>query len=129
VHVTDLVEQQATESPIDVEQGRSLYGSSDGDWIVVVTPLGSIPPPTIVVGKSFRGTSTLMYLGDPADAVRQVYHHLRATEESPQARLADLIGVKQPSVSRYVTGEREPDLSSAGWSCLVRQLFQCRWGI
>lgn len=128
--MTDMIEQkQATESTADAEQGRSLYGSSDGDWMIVVTPLGSIPPPTIAVGKSFHGTSTLMYLGTPVDAVTQVYCHLQSTEQQPQAKLAKVLGVSQQTVSRYVAGTSQPYLSNGGWSCLVRWVFQCRWGV
>lgn len=119
----------APEPVAEAEQARSLYGSIDGQWLILTSPLGSIPPPTIAVGKPFYATTVLAYLGPPADVVRQIYNHFQTTEQRPQERLAALIGVTQQSVSRYAAGTSEPYLSSGGWSCLVRQVFQSRWGI
>jgi len=108
---------------------RGVYGSRDGDWLIVESPVGIITPPIITVGNQKR----LHWLGSTSDVVMKLYVNLCASHVPDprsgrrrrdgalpaQEALAKLLGVKQQSVSRYVRGY-EPQLTGEGWRSAVR---------
>lgn len=100
---------------------RSLYGAPDGTWALLESPLGTIPPPTIAVSRGMPArTVYLPRLGSPTDVIRQVYEQLKVHPRAgAQEAIAQLLGVKQQTVSRYVAGAL-PETPLAGWSGLVR---------
>jgi hypothetical protein len=114
------------------EVRRSLYGSPDGEWLVMERAVtGLISPAEIMLS----GTHRLVYLGAPCDVVSAVYGALVAkfagTRQGGrgadvQQVMADMLGVGQQAVSRYVNTGTEPRLKPSGWSNLVRAYFGLR---
>lgn len=102
---------------------RSLYGSPDGTWALMETPVGTIPPPFLLVSRGVPAALVeLRLLGDPLDVVRRLYDQLREHGVAdPQGTVARLLGVEQPTVSRYLHSARTMELLRAGgWGALVR---------
>ncbi|MER7280387.1 helix-turn-helix transcriptional regulator [Dactylosporangium sp. NPDC000244] len=119
------------------ETWRTLYGTSDGRWLLLTGMVGTVSPPYIAVGVESR-IVRLDHLGDPADVVRSVYRRLadafaggrtgyqaggRTGGADVQQAMSEMLGVSQQSVSRYVRGTSTPDLKPDGWSNLVRAHF------
>lgn len=119
------------------ETWYALYGNSAGRWMVLHGTLNFIPPPTIrcsVPGGSFV---ELAHMGSPNDCIMQVYTYLldemsgvsgkqggRGSGGRVQQLMADMFGVTQQSVSRYLLGKSEPSFPSPeGWVNLVRMYF------
>jgi hypothetical protein len=120
------------------ERVRNLYGSADGTWLFVESPLDVVPPAAINIGAP--GTSPhpgaireLRYLGPPHDVFTTLCADVEAmpvvglrgrTGKVPvQQALGDMFGVSQQSVSRYIEGTSEPDLSDDQWRELVRASY------
>jgi hypothetical protein len=117
-----------------MEVWRKLFGTPDGRWLLLHGAVGTISPPHIDAGADSR-VVRLDNLGDPADVVRAVYQRLaeafaggrmgyraggRGGGADVQKAMAEMLGVSQQSVSRYVRDVSTPDLSPHGWSNLVR---------
>jgi hypothetical protein len=115
------------------ETSRYVYGNAAGVWMLVESAVGTISPLSINVGVD-RNVTTLMCLGADYDVVTMVYNEIyeRRRLEGPRAKgarrpgnlraqeiLAQILGVKQQSVSTYIRGGR-PQLSPDGWRNLVR---------
>jgi hypothetical protein len=118
------------------EVRRALYGSPDGEWLMTERAVtGLILPPEIVLSGSHR----LVYLGAPCDVVTAVYGALvakfageagrqggRGSGADVQQVMADMLGVGQQAVSRYINTGTEPRLKPSGWTNLVRAYFGVR---
>jgi len=112
------------------ERHVSLYGDVHGNWPLTTTPTGTIPPPHITLSVYEDGppppTRTLTYLGDPADLVITLYCRIPGSGTEgrggvpAQQQLADLMGVGQTAVSRYIRQLSIPDLADQGWRNLVK---------
>ena len=93
-------------------------------------PDGMIPPPTVVVSRPRQGISELPHLGPAYDVITTIVNEVTAmpsvglrgkTGHIPvQEALGDMLGVSQQSVSRYINGMSEPQLSDELWAALVR---------
>jgi len=94
---------------------QALYGNEVGHFAWLTAEVGTTPPPCI---------DDLVYLGSPIDVVTQVVRdRMRAGRPQVQQEVADLLGVSQQTVSRYINGRSRPDLTVAGWRNLVRLAF------
>jgi hypothetical protein len=112
------------------ERHVSLYGDRLGNWLLMTTATGTIPPPVITLcvydGPPPPPSRTLVYLGEPGDLVITLYQKMGGTgfggraAEPVQQRLAVLLGVGQTAVSRYIRQLSRPELSDRGWRNLVQ---------
>jgi len=112
------------------ERHVSLYGDHLGNWLLTTTPTGTIPPPKITLSVYEDGppppTRTLTYLGPPGDLVMKLYERIPGSGIAgrggvpAQQQLADLTGVAQTTVSRWIRQLSTPELSDKGWRNLVR---------
>jgi len=117
------------------EVWRALYGSPDGRWMLLHGPVDTVSPPFIDAGAPPGRIVRLGHLGDPRDVVAIVYRRLaeafaggkmsyqaggRSGGADVQQAMAEMLGVSQQSVSRYVRDVSVPDLTPEGWSNLVR---------
>jgi len=135
--MSDPGRSDALALPDDDEIIYSLYGCAEGHWMLLKSPLGLIVPPSLT---SFRRPHTyeLTYLGEPSGVVIRIYEGLAhefaegrtgnaagGRHKGPQIQqaIADMLGVSQQSISRYIEGGRLPRLTSAGWSNLVKALY------
>lgn len=91
-----------------------LYGSPDGRWYLMAGPHGTTPPSTV---------DGVGYLGPPPELIRLVDERWRTAGRGSQRKLADLLGVRQQSISRYLNGSERVHLSGAGWERLVVEVF------
>lgn len=117
----------------DEEIHHTLYGDPAGHYVTLFSPNGLIPPPTIVVHIPLDQSYTLTCLGNAGERLVGLYYDLTRRDDLPrggpnpqskiQQVIADMLGVGQQSVSRYVREETEPKLSISGYSALVRICF------
>jgi hypothetical protein len=120
----------------DEETHRTLYGAADGTWLVLerTADVGLVSPPQITIGGR-----SLLCLGATYDVVASVYAALverfagsagrqggRGSGADVQQVMAEILGVGQQAVSRYVNKGTEPRLKPAGWQQLVRACFETR---
>lgn len=101
----------------------TLYGDEAGRWLLVRSPEGIITPPWIDIGVSFEGVHRLTQLGEPGSALTLLYNRFKQGKTPVQAALANLLGVSQQEVSRYMAGTSRPSLYSPAWPVLVRAMF------
>ena len=112
------------------ERHVALYGDRLGNWLLITTPTGTIHPPEVQVSIYEDGppppTRTLTCLGHPGDLVIKLYERIGGNGIGgrggvpAQQQIADLMGVGQTAVSRYIRQLSVPDLSDQGWRNLVR---------
>ena len=96
----------------------SLYGNAAGDWALVESPPGCEHPGTI---------GGLRYLCDSGEALALILSRIpRAGRYPAQQMIADLTGVKQQTVSRYLlTGQSRLELPGDGWRRVSALLYAC----
>lgn len=104
----------------DNELISTLYGDDTGRWALIETPLGLITPPSLVVGVPPLALVELVALGEPSDVVTSIHNRHAGHKAAVQQALADLFGVSQQSVSRYIAGASRPVNS---WRTLVLAWF------
>jgi helix-turn-helix protein len=122
----------ARHNPPD-RRGRqhSLYGDQHGNWVLLESAPGLIPPPALEActcggyppPPSFR---VLRRFGSPRDLVTIMCDHMPDVIHGDgrgapiQRTMATRLGVTQQSISRYLNGYIEPDLPDLGWQQLAR---------
>ena len=122
-----------------------VYGDQHGNVAFLDKAEGVIPPPNIRAGDSRHGLPVtsfeMIYLGRPNDVLTRALNHLyyqhraaprvtvvdgartgdlRKQRAHPQEALAQLLGVRQQSVSRWASGACAPRLSWEQWGMLVK---------
>ena len=118
----------------------NLYGHPDGRWLLVEGAIGHIAAPYI---------GDLVYMGEPEGLIIGLAERLKQREverrrqeveaalaADPDAKvsrnfrvqiqqeLAEVLGVGQQAVSRYLRQETEPKLSNEGYAVLVKAWFE-----
>jgi hypothetical protein len=113
------------------ERHISLYGDERGNWVLLESVTGIIPPPDLHA-YAYEGhpappsLRVLHRFGNPRDLVTGMCEYMPgvvrdAGHGTPvQRTMARLLGVTQQSVSRYLNGSSEPDLPDEGWRQLTR---------
>lgn len=112
------------------ERHTSLYGDVHGNWMLLESVTGTLPPPDLHAYVYENGPPprlrVLHCYGSPRDLVTTLCNELPAVvpgdgHGSPvQRTAAALLGVTQQSVSRYLNQGIEPDLPEHGWQQLAR---------
>lgn len=98
---------------------RTLYGDSHGRWLLIDGPTDQISPPHVDVGVPFGGVYRLYSLGPPYDVFTRIYIRHHGNKHPVQQALANMFGVTQQSIARYIDGN-VPSLSPESWSLLAR---------
>lgn len=99
----------------------SVYGGRDGKVAFLDVPEGVMPPPYI---------AHMVILGRPHDVVTEAVNCLLAEQEqdldeqrhrraAPQQALAEMLGVIQQDVSRWMNAKCAPRLTDDQWAKLV----------
>jgi hypothetical protein len=91
------------------EVNRHLYGNANGDYLIVEGPISEPMIPPTIVG--------LQLIGQTFDVFTCLNYHMR------QRDLAELAGLKQQAVSRYIIGN-EPRVKPDAWRALVKAWFR-----
>lgn len=102
-------------------QWQCLYGSLDGEWMVVNGPGGLIRPDKI---------GDLEYLGEPSELLTEMarFRAARArngTAAHTRAQLANELGIDSSTMDAVMRGA-ELRLSSGGWSTMVQTVLLMR---
>jgi transcriptional regulator with XRE-family HTH domain len=112
----------------------SLYGHPDGRWLLVQGAIGHI---------SVSHIGDLVHMGETEDLIiglaerlkqREIERRRQAAEAEAkvsrnfrvgvQQEIAEILGVGQQAVSRYLRQETEPKLSNDGYTRLVTAWFE-----
>lgn len=102
---------------------RTLYGDEAGRWFVLDGPLDLISPPYIDGHVPHDRTYRLWSLGPPHDVFTRIYIRHHGNKHPVQQALANMFGVTQQSIARYIDGN-VPSLSPESWSLLARAYHQ-----
>lgn len=114
-----------------------LYGTGEGDWLLITAPAGISPHPAIdaaVYGTDIPPPVVRMRsFGNPRDLITSVCELVPGvlpgawiTATAPvQQTVANILGVTQQSVSRYITAGIDPDLPDKGWRNLAALAWAC----
>jgi hypothetical protein len=103
----------------DIEVWHGLYGAADGRWLIVTGPIGDVGVPHV---------GDLMSLGSTCDVFTRLYNRLaELTRGYPkpaiQEQIAQIAGISQQNVARYIAGVNVPRPESIDWPALVRTLY------
>jgi len=117
------------------ERHISLYGDEHGNWVLLESVTGTLPPPSLHTYIYEDGPPpplrVLHFFGSPRDLITTICNEIPNVIPGDghgvpvQRTAARLLGVTQQSVSRYLNACTEPDLPDEGWRQLTR--LACAW--
>lgn len=103
-----------------VSPDASVFGAPDGSVAFLDMPYGVVGPLEI---------AHMVYIGDPASvitiALRAIRPFVPVGRRGPklQQALADHLGVRQQSISRWSEGVNPPELDDEQWARVVKLVF------